>query len=219
MTPTKIRLRNMINRRLAQYAIIGACILLHTAAMAQSVTDNRLSVNYFQSRESDTRFTEELTKRNIPLEAQFRFLFGYYTQPYGYEEDECWLYYDTDTRQLVARPANQTQRANRPAQWTLRIEGAIIDSLTMLTQVAIESATHQENIGVNGTYYLFNAADGSAATTWSPKKGSNCRRLVGLYREVCRAVKNSDPAALESLQPKVDELIKLFRRYYAREWR
>lgn len=194
-------------------------VLVGFSASAQSVTDNRLTVNDFQSRESQTVFTEEMVKANIPMEKTFRFLFAYYTQPYACEEDECWLYYDKTAHQLVARPSQQEMAAGGRMRWALKVEGAIIDSLAMLTQVAIEGATHRENIGYDGTYYLFIAEDGSAATTWSPKKGSHCRRLVGLYREVCRAVRNGDAPALADLQPKVDELIKLFRNYYAREWR
>ena len=65
----------------------------------------------------------------------------------------------------------------------------------------------------DGTTYFFGNSI-RVATTWSPERGSNCKRLTDVLEKAMTAVRNQDEAGLKALLPEVESLTKVFNRLH-----
>ena len=72
---------------------------------------------------------------------------------------------------------------------------------------------NDERRGLDGTRYFFGDKI-RVATTWSPDRGSNCRRLTDVLEKAMTAVRNQDEEELKGLLPEVESLTKVFEKLY-----
>ena len=83
-----------------------------------------------------------------------------------------------------------------------------------LFQVAIETASKQDNMGLDGvTYQLWINGRAKTAECWSPyQDGSNCVRLVELLYALSVFTQERDSEGIESLIPEANSLADSFRK-------
>ena len=72
---------------------------------------------------------------------------------------------------------------------------------------------NDERRGLDGTRYFFGDKI-RVATTWSPDRGSNCKRLTDVLEKAMTAVRNQDEEELKGLLPEVESLTKVFEKLY-----
>ena len=75
---------------------------------------------------------------------------------------------------------------------------------------------NDERLGFDGTTYFFGDRI-RVATTWSPDRGSNCKRLTDVLEKAMTAVKNQNEDELKSLLPEVESLTKVFKGLYPKD--
>lgn len=83
-------------------------------------------------------------------------------------------------------------------------EAAVFSSSYLATPYGLDGVTYE--ILINGGYYT--------ARCWSPKKDTNCHKLVEILEELTSAVKGGDQDAIEILAPKIKELTEAFKSLY-----
>lgn len=72
---------------------------------------------------------------------------------------------------------------------------------------------NDERLGFDGITYFFGDYI-HVATTWSPERGSNCKRLTDVLEKAMTAVRNQDEAGLKALLPEVESLTKVFEKLH-----
>lgn len=90
-----------------------------------------------------------------------------------------------------------------------------------LIKHAVGTCMFNDHMGFDGTTYFFGDYS-RVATTWSPDRGSNCKRLTDVLEKAMAAVKNQNEDELKGLLPEVKSLTKVFEELYPkdldREW-
>lgn len=82
-----------------------------------------------------------------------------------------------------------------------------------LIEHAVATCMFNDRMGFDGTRYFFGDRI-RVATTWSPDRGSNCKRLTDVLEKAMTAVKNQNEEELKSLLPEVESLTKVFKKLY-----
>ena len=85
-----------------------------------------------------------------------------------------------------------------------------------LIEHAVATCMYNERMGFDGTTYFFGNSI-RVATTWSPDRGSNCRRLTDVLEKAMTAVKNQNEDELKALLPEVESLTKVFEKLYPKD--
>lgn len=81
---------------------------------------------------------------------------------------------------------------------------AILSSSYLATPNGLDGETYE--LLVNGGYYT--------AECWSPKKNTNCYKLVEILKTLVSATKENDKVAIENITPKIEELTKEFESLF-----
>jgi hypothetical protein len=89
-----------------------------------------------------------------------------------------------------------------------------------LIEHAVNTCMFNEELprGFDGTRYFFGDHI-RVATTWSPERGSNCKRLTDVLEKAMTAVKNQNEDELKSLLPEVESLTKVFEGLYPKDYK
>lgn len=112
---------------------------------------------------------------------------------------------------------NENYTVNR---WELKVDPELAESMRVLVRTAIATAVAPKNdsilpmIGEDGTTYQF-IANNYTAECWSPNNGNNAE-LVRIMDAVCQAIKNKNPALLQTLRPDINRLASLYDKYVCR---
>lgn len=167
-----------------------------------------MTVSRFNSANEFTLFTDELVQSSMPSTGNTLFAFAYCTMPYWGIDDECWLAYDGESRQFIAKP----NKSEAQSPWRLAVDGPVVDSLAQLTTLVVNLAGRESRWGYDGTHYLLVSSEGRSANTWAPEKGTTLRQLMLLYRKVCKAVKASSKEQLEALMPETVSMLATYRK-------
>lgn len=85
-----------------------------------------------------------------------------------------------------------------------------------LIEHAVATCMYNERMGFDGTTYFFGNSI-RVATTWSPDRGSNCRRLTDVLEKAMTAVKNQNEDELKALLPEVEALTEVFKKLYPKD--
>lgn len=131
-------------------------------------------------------------------------------------EGEQGCYYDNETSELVLKVANKNiwysakvevaeHRCSISRSTASLIEelfsAAVLSSSYLAQPNGLDGVTYE--ILINGGYYT--------AECWSPKKDTNCHKLVRILEELSAAVKINDQVAVENLIPEIKELTTVFK--------
>ena len=85
-----------------------------------------------------------------------------------------------------------------------------------LIEHAVATCMYNDRMGFDGTRYFFGDRI-RVATTWSPDRGSNCKRLTDVLEKAMTAVKNQNEEELKGLLPEVEALTKVFEKLYPKD--
>ena len=100
----------------------------------------------------------------------------------------------------------------------IKTDSAIALKFSDLIKHAVATCMFNDELprGSDGTQYFFGNYI-RVATTWSPERGSNCKRLTDVLEKSMTAVKNQNEDELKSLLPEVESLTKVFVGLYPKE--
>lgn len=128
-------------------------------------------------------------------------------------------YYDKEKSELVLKVANKNIWYSAKVEITeyrCHIPRNVASLLKELFNAAVFSSSYlaQPN-GLDGvTYEILINSGYYTAECWSPKKDTNCYKLVEILEELSLAIKSSDQVAIEKLIPKIEELTEIFKSLY-----
>lgn len=99
-------------------------------------------------------------------------------------------------------------------EYKLHVSSSIFDSISDLFESATLSSSYlSHDQGCDGTTYVF-ISWFYTAECWSPRKGSNCRKLVDLTDTICKAVEQHDSMLIKKNLNKISELHHTFKTLY-----
>lgn len=99
-------------------------------------------------------------------------------------------------------------------EYKLHISSSIFDSISDLFESATLSSSYlSAEEGCDGTTYDF-ISWYYTAECWSPREGSNCRKLVDLTDTICKAVEQHDSMLIKRNLNKISELHHTFKNLY-----
>ncbi len=103
----------------------------------------------------------------------------------------------------------------------IKIDKETTLAFSNLIKHAVGTCMFNDHMGFDGTTYFFGDYS-RVATTWSPDRGSNCKRLTDVLEKAMTAVRNQNGEELKALLPEVKSLTKVFEELYPkdldREW-
>lgn len=130
---------------------------------------------------------------------------------------ELGCYYENS--ELVLRIANKCIWYSKNIEineYRCKISDEAANSINQLFFAAIFSSSYlaQPN-GLDGeTYELLVNGGYYTAECWSPKKNTNCYKLVEILETLASATKENDHVAIENITPKIEELTKEFESLF-----
>ena len=128
-------------------------------------------------------------------------------------------YYSTKNSELVLKIANKNlwySRKSKIDEYRCKISRSSAKLLDELFTAAVFSSSFlAQPDGLDGvTYEILVNGGYYTAECWSPRKGTNCHKLVEILEEVASATKNNDQAAIENQVTKIKELTEEFKKLY-----
>lgn len=127
--------------------------------------------------------------------------------------------YDNEKSELVLKVASKNLWYSKNAdinEYRCKISRGTAKLLNELLTAAVFSSSYlaQPN-GLDGvTYEILINRGYYTAQCWSPRKGTNCYKLVEILEALASATKNGDQATAENLVPKIKELTEEFKKLY-----
>ena len=130
---------------------------------------------------------------------------------------ELGCYYENS--ELVLRIANKCIWYSKNIEineYRCKISDEAANSINQLFFAAIFSSSYlAQPDGLDGeTYELLVNGGYYTAECWSPKKNTNCYKLVEILETLASATKENDHVAIENITPKIEELTKEFENLF-----
>lgn len=130
---------------------------------------------------------------------------------------ELGCYYENS--ELVLRIANKCIWYSKNIEineYRCKISDEAANSINQLFFAAIFSSSYlAQPDGLDGeTYELLVNGGYYTAECWSPKKNTNCYKLVEILETLASATKENDYVAIENITPKIEELTKEFESLF-----
>lgn len=130
---------------------------------------------------------------------------------------ELGCYYENS--ELVLRIANKCIWYSKNIEineYRCKISDEAANSINQLFFAAIFSSSYlAQPDGLDGeTYELLVNGGYYTAECWSPKKNTNCYKLVEILETLASATKQNDYVAIENITPKIEELTKEFESLF-----
>lgn len=143
--------------------------------------------------------------------------FAFTIEPSFTGEQGC--YYDTENSELVLRIANKSiwySKNIEIKEYRCKISDEAANSINQLFSAAVFSSSYlAQPSGLDGVIYEILIKGGyCTARCWSPKKDTNCYRLVEILETLVSATKENDQAAIDNIIPKMAELAKEFESLF-----
>ena len=190
--------------------ILGLCFVIEASAQSRLYPKGRDS-----SKNSLTAYAtrvDSLLLNNRKLNC-----FAFTIRPSFTGEQGC--YYDKKSSELVLRIANKNiwySKNIEIKEYRCKISDETAKSIEQLFYAAILSSSYLATPnGLDGeTYELLVNGGYYTAECWSPKKNTNCYKLVEILETLASATKENDHVAIENITPKIEELTKEFESLF-----
>ncbi len=143
--------------------------------------------------------------------------FAFTIRPSFTGEQGC--YYNSESSELVLRIADKNiwySKNTEINEYRCKISDETANSINQLFSAAIFSSSYlaQPN-GLDGeTYEILIKGGYCTAECWSPKKDTNCYKLVEILNKLSLAVKSNDETLIVSLIPKMSVLTEEFKKLF-----
>ena len=188
--------------------ILGLCFTIETSAQSRLYPKGRDN-----SKNSLTAYAarvDSLLLNNRKLNS-----FAFTIRPSFTGELGC--YYENS--ELVLRIANKCIWYSKNIEineYRCKISDEAANSINQLFFAAIFSSSYlAQPDGLDGeTYELLVNGGYYTAECWSPKKNTNCYKLVEILETLASATKENDYVAIENITPKIEELTKEFESLF-----
>lgn len=190
--------------------ILGLCFAIEASAQSKLYPKGRDN-----SKNSLTAYAarvDSLLLNNRKLDS-----FAFTIRPSFTGEQGC--YYDHESSELVLKIANKCiwySKNIEIKEYRCKISGKTANSINQLFSAAVFSSSYlAQPSGLDGeTYEILINGGYYTAECWSPKKDTNCYKLVEILETLASATKVNDQTAIENITPKIAELTKEFESLF-----